>query len=133
MELKLHENNELKVFIDSDEGLTSGICVRINRALRDHLETSLILGENYALEVSSPGIDRPLKLRRQYVKNIGRRLSVKRAIDGIIEGELKEVGVENILIEIKEKKEIKIIEIPFDQIEWSKVLVSFSKKAKKKK
>ena len=58
-----------------------------------------LIGENFTLEVTTPGTDRPLKLNRQYVKNIGRGLKVHLLDKTIVEGKLAEVSSEHITLE----------------------------------
>lgn len=74
-----------ELYVDTDEGITIDECARLTRAMLDALEENgeakEIFGENLRLEISSPGVSRPLTLARQYKKNIGRRLSV-RFLDG---------------------------------------------------
>ena len=82
VEVNLKGNNRLEVYIDRDEGLSISICKKISRYLEETLDSQLWLGEKYTLEVSSPGVDRPLKLRRQYIKNVGRNFEVKTTGDG---------------------------------------------------
>ncbi len=68
----------IQVFADTDDGITINECAEISRELSRELDAGDRLGPApYQLEVSSPGIDRPLKLLRQYHKNIGRRFHVK--------------------------------------------------------
>lgn len=66
----------LHLLLDTDAGITLGECVAVNRALRPLLEEAGLLPETYALEVSSPGVGSPLRLPRQYTKNIGRHVHV---------------------------------------------------------
>ena len=69
-------------------GITIDDCANLNRELSKELdEITLSLQDSYLLEVSTPGLDQPLKLKRQYKKNIGRRLKVKLA-DKAVEGKL---------------------------------------------
>lgn len=71
----------VELYVDTDEGVTIDECARLTRAMLDALETDAdakeIFGENLRLEISSPGVSRPLLLPRQYKKNIGRRLRVE--------------------------------------------------------
>jgi ribosome maturation factor RimP len=95
-----------------------------------HLEEENVISTAYNLEVSSPGIDAPLTLTRQYVKNIGRNLAIKMADSKKREGKLNGLTEDAILIEekITEKgKKTRIIEsaIPIKQIAETKVLISF--------
>jgi len=83
------------------------------------------------LEVSSPGLEHPLKLNRQYKKNIGRQVKVTLQDDNQKTGELLSVDDTYILIGeiIKEKgskkAEIQEVKIPFSDIKKTNVLVSF--------
>ena len=77
VEVKVSPGNNIKVFLDADNGLTIDTCTRINRALYKQIEEdALFPNGDFALEVSSPGVDEPLKLHRQYKKNIGRTVEV---------------------------------------------------------
>lgn len=72
----------IQVFIDTDQGITIEQCTDISRDLTREFDVQRLFEGNYHLEVSSPGIDRPLRLLRQYKKNIGRRFKVKYASNG---------------------------------------------------
>lgn len=67
----------VQVLVDTDKGITIAECADISRALGNELENKGIVEGPYHLEVSSPGLDRPLRLLRQYPKNIGRTLKVR--------------------------------------------------------
>ena len=67
----------VSVFVDSDEGLKIADCAAFSRKLGDRIEEEELFDNPYKLEVSSPGLDRPLLLVRQYKKNIGRDLKVR--------------------------------------------------------
>ena len=67
----------IQVFVDTDEGITIEQCAGISRELKRSLSAYEVTAEAYHLEISSPGIDRPLKLLRQYHKNIGRKYKVR--------------------------------------------------------
>lgn len=75
--VRIKPTNNIKVFIDGDNGITIEKCVRFNRALYKLIEESGMYPEGeFSLEVSSPGIDEPLKLHRQYTRNIGRDVEI---------------------------------------------------------
>ena len=74
----------------------------------------------YTLEVSSPGLDFPISLHRQYVKNIGRNLELETIAGEKIEGELIEVTESSILVKSKSERSFLL-----DEIKQSKVKVSF--------
>ncbi len=101
----------VEVFIDSDTGITTELCASISRDLGTQLDANDIIPGRYRLEVSSPGLDRPLKLYRQYLKNIGRTLKVKYTIDGttvIATGKLKAVTEQSIVVEDEEGGTVEI-------------------------
>jgi ribosome maturation factor RimP len=119
---------KILVLLDSDKGISIDECADLSRALSKQLDEVTWLEESYTLEVSTPGLDHPLKLTRQYHKNIGRRLRVKTR-EKQEEGKLTGVTDEKIVLEQEtgsgKKKEVKAIEIPFTDIEKAFVLVSF--------
>lgn len=67
----------LSIFMDSDSALSFDRCQEVSRYLEAFLDEKKLLGEDYVLEVSSPGLSRPLKFPRQFVKNIGRDIAIK--------------------------------------------------------
>lgn len=67
----------IQAFVDTDKGITIGQCAEISRELARQLDLSTLIQTSYRLEVSSPGIDKPIRLLRQYNKNVGRRFRVK--------------------------------------------------------
>jgi ribosome maturation factor RimP len=74
---KVRPTHNYKIFLDSDTGLTLEKSILINRRLRHRIDESGMFPDgDYSLEVSSPGVDEPLKLLRQYQKNIGRKLEI---------------------------------------------------------
>jgi ribosome maturation factor RimP len=130
VEVKLLPNHKLIIHVDGDEGISIQDCAAISRHVGFHLEEENLIEKAYNLEVSSPGVGEPLKLVRQYVKNIGRDVSVKLANGEKIEGELLAVDEQTIVVEaqVKEKgKKAQLVETPleFNNIVETKVLISF--------
>ena len=130
VEVKMLPNNKLIIHVDGDEGISIQDCAAISRHVGFHLEEENVLEKAYNLEVSSPGVGEPLKLTRQYTKNIGREVSVRLANGDKIEGELLSVDEGAIVIEakVKEKgKKAKLVETPIElnNIVETKVLISF--------
>jgi ribosome maturation factor RimP len=121
---------KILVHIDSDNGLDIGTCSSVSKKLSDELDYMDLPAEKYTLEVSSPGIDQPFKLRRQYVKNTGKTVKVVLHDNEVKKGKLLQVDKEEIIIEIeiKEKKK-KVrhdqITIPFNDIKKTNVIVTF--------
>jgi len=73
--------DHLEIYVDTDRGVTIEACARLSRKLSEEVEglpeLQDLLPNRLRLDVSSPGLSRPLKLERQYRKNIGRLLRVK--------------------------------------------------------
>ncbi|MDE3255547.1 MAG: ribosome maturation factor [Bacteroidota bacterium] len=126
--LQIEPGNNIKLFLDADEGLNVQKSVSINRQLVAQIdELGWYPNGDYSLEVSSPGVDEPLRSIRQYRKNIGRTLAVTTMEDLEQIGELKTVAATGITLAVKinKKKEIALVEIPFEQIKQSIVQVIF--------
>ncbi|HEX2605914.1 MAG TPA: ribosome maturation factor [Flavisolibacter sp.] len=129
VEIRIKPTNNIKVFIDADEGVSLSNLVEYNRKVYRQLEEAYFPEGNFSLEVSSPGLDEPLKMHRQYKKNVGRFVEVQ-LLDGTQkEGKLLEAAEDGILIEREEgkgkKKEIKQETVLFDQIKSTKIQIKF--------
>lgn len=122
-----HGNQQkLKVLIDGDKGVTIDQCATISRKLGHWLEENDVINGAYQLEVSSPGLDLPLKQMRQYRKNAGRKVKVIQNEGKELKGTLEEVSEQSITLKIeKKKKETELVTIPFENIQQTKVLVTF--------
>ena len=128
--IKIKPINNIKIYLDADGGLGIEKCIKINRALyRIMEEMGLYPDGDFSLEVSSPGVDEPLKLLRQYKKNIGRNVEVTMPDDTKKEGTLSGVNEESITITYTEGKGKKAVtqqaDIPFTDIKQTKVQVKF--------
>ena len=128
--VKIKPTNNIKVFIDGDNGVTIEKCVRFNRSLYKIIEESALFPDgDFSLEVSSPGVDEPLKMQRQYTKNIGRFVEVLFNDDSKKEGKLLQVAEADIIIEQvsgKGKKAVTTqIVIPFNNIKTTTVQIKF--------
>jgi ribosome maturation factor RimP len=128
--IKIKPTNNFKIYLDADSGLGIEKCIKINRALYKIMEEmGLYPDGDFSLEVSSPGIDEPLKLLRQYKKNMGRSVEVTTNDEEKREGVLKEVTDDAITIEQTEGKGKKAVTIntaiSFTDIKQTKVLIKF--------
>lgn len=100
VDTSLKPTNNLKVYIDGDKGISIEKCVYFNRLLYKKIdEANLFPSGDFSLEVSSPGVDKPLKLHRQYLKNIGRNIEVTFNDDSKKEGKLLQAGSQDIILE----------------------------------
>jgi ribosome maturation factor RimP len=130
VEIKIKPTNNIKIFLDADSGMSIEKCIRINRALYKQIEESgMFPNGDFSLEVSSPGVDEPLKLHRQYLKNAGRNVEVTLTDGSVNTGTLSAVTDNAITLRFTEgkgKKAVeKIVEIDFSSIKKTKVLISF--------
>jgi ribosome maturation factor RimP len=133
VDIELKPGNRLFVFADSDSGMSFEKCQKISRYLEQFLDANGWLGDKYVLEVSSPGIGRPLKFLRQYRNNIGRNLLVtlldKTQQEGTLSAaEESQITLKQTVIERegKKKKEVEVeTAIPFEKIEKAVVKLPF--------
>ena len=122
--------NNISVYVDGDQGVTIDKCVKLNRALyKQIVEEGVCPDGEFALEVSSPGVDEPLILERQYTKNVGRMVEVTDNEGKIMEGKLLHATAEGIEIEVEKgkgkKKEVIKHELPFSTIKSTVVKIIF--------
>ena len=133
-------STKVSVLMDTDEGISIDECADISRQLGNQLEELSLFPNAYTLEVSSPGVDILLTIKRQYIKNIGRELKVILTDDKEKKGILKAVNENSIDIEevVKQKRakwlkpgedapapDTELLTIAFDKIQKAQVLVSF--------
>lgn len=130
VQIKIKPTNNIKVFLDGDNGLPIEKCTFFNRKLYKAIEEEAWFPEgDFSLEVSSPGVDEPLLLKRQYNKNVGRKVQVT-MLDGTIkEGTLMTVAEADIIVEWTEGKGKKALQqqllIPFENIKSTIVQIQF--------
>jgi ribosome maturation factor RimP len=130
VEVRIKPTNNIKVFIDADEGIQLSTLIGYNRKLYKILEESgLFPSDDFSLEVSSPGLDEPLKKRRQYKKNIGRYVHITKNDGAVLEGKLLEADEDGIMIEMEtgkgKKKETKTEIVLFADIKITKIQIKF--------
>ena len=122
--------NNIKVFLDSDIGVNIDKCARINRSMYKIIEEEAWYPEgNFSLEVSSPGVDEPLRLPRQYKKNIGRSVEVTFLDETVLEGKMTDANEAGIVVEYIEGKNKKAVvhikEVAYSNMKQTIVQVSF--------
>jgi ribosome maturation factor RimP len=115
------ESGKLKIFIDGLKGVSIQQCARISRSLGQWLEDQEIFRGKYNLEVSSPGVDEPLKDPRQFPKHIGRKMNLELSNGVELNGILEATEANQVLVKtINEKQEVR-----FEDIVKAQVLISF--------
>ena len=137
VEIRVKPINNLKIFLDGDQGITIEKCVQVNRALYKKIEESgFYPAGDFSLEVSSAGLDEPLKSLRQYKKNIGRPVEVILPDGSRKEGKLTKVNEEGIVLEessgkpspgkaVSKKQQISSHTYLFNNIKSTKIQVVF--------
>jgi ribosome maturation factor RimP len=125
VELKVGSGNKISIELDGDEGMTIDDCVAVSR----HVEASLDREEeDFALQVSSAGLDRPLRHHRQYLKNIGREVAVILTDGNTLEGVIKSTGDELVLeLTPSKKKKLPTREeiLKWDNVKETRIIISF--------
>lgn len=121
-----HEGNDLvlRIFVDRSEGgITIGECATLNNDIGRLLEEKKLLTEGYVLEVSSPGLDRPLVSKNDFKRNLNKmvKLFLKEKVSGKLEwdGIINNVNDETVSIDVKGQ----ILEIPLVLINKGKPLI----------
>ncbi|WP_299062779.1 ribosome assembly cofactor RimP [uncultured Polaribacter sp.] len=100
IDLVISENNKIQVTVDGDNGVPLSECIRISRNVNDNFDREI---EDFSLEVSTPDIAHPLKVKRQYIKNINRILKVKTSEEEF-EGTLATVDEDKIVLNWKARE-----------------------------
>ncbi|WP_405609630.1 ribosome assembly cofactor RimP [Polaribacter sp. Asnod1-A03] len=100
IDIVMSENNKIQITVDGDNGVPLSECIRISRSVDNSFDRE---EEDFSLEVSTPDIAHPLKVKRQYIKNINRILKVKTSEEEF-EGTLVEVDEDKIVLSWKTRE-----------------------------
>jgi ribosome maturation factor RimP len=125
VDLSVSGKNKILIRIDHDKGVDLHLCKKISRAVESGLNRD---AEDFELEVSSPGLDEPFKVKRQYFKNIGKAVEVVLADGRKLEGVLIGADNEGVLISEppRKKKELpKEHKIAFENIIKTQKKITF--------
>ncbi|WP_158961819.1 ribosome assembly cofactor RimP [Myroides fluvii] len=132
IEMTISPDNKIMVTLDGDNGVNLQDCIDVSRAIEHNLDRE---EHDFALEVASAGATSPLKLLRQYKKNIGRKVKLVTSNQEKYEATIAEVGESSIVLQWKarEAKAVgkgkvtveKEAVIPFDKIKEASIIISF--------
>jgi ribosome maturation factor RimP len=132
VDITISSANHISVFIDGDKGVTIDQCAELSRFIEQSLNRD---EEDFELDVSSAGLDLPLKVQKQYIKNIGRLVDIVLIKGNKISGVLKnanntgvDIEVEkSVLIEGKKRKQLVTVteSYSYTDIKSTKIVVSF--------
>ena len=125
--VKVDNNNKIIVHIDTSEGISIDDCARVSRELEEKLDRDR---EDFALEVSSPGLDSPFRVIEQYQKNVGKRINLVKTDGEKLEGVLKKTGENGIVLEMTrgrkgQPKDPELLELSFVEIKSGRVSIQF--------
>jgi ribosome maturation factor RimP len=95
------------LLVDTRQGITIDACARVNREIGDMIERESLIGESYTLEVSSPGLDRPLREKKDFQRLLGRSVKVWPMQEGRpcepVTGVIETVGENGITLTSRER------------------------------
>ncbi|MCD4772269.1 MAG: ribosome assembly cofactor RimP [Bacteroidales bacterium] len=131
VDIKIKPVNNISIFIDSDTNITISDCVDVSRFVESSYNRDVV---DFQLNVSSAGIDQAFITFRQYKKNVGKEVNILLSDETKLKGTLIEVNENFIKLKpIVSKKEKKkginddIIELSFNEIKETKIIISFKK------
>jgi len=129
VDISIKPTNNIKVFVDADQGAAIDQLSKINRALYKWVEETIFPNGDFSIEVSSPGLDEPLKMDRQYMKNVGRFLEVLLKTGIRKEGKLISASENEIVLEEEKghgkRKELIQHKILKEEIKTTKIQIKF--------
>ena len=113
----------LRIFVDKVGGVNVGECAALSRKISDHLDTEDLINGSYTLEVSSPGLERPLLSLDDFRRKVGEKVKVnlKSSVDGKeeIKGEIVEVRENEIVVALDDS----VVTIPWDKIDKGRIII----------
>ena len=116
----------VRVFIDKEGGVTLDDCERFSRAMSALLDVEDVIPFSYVLEVSSPGLDRPLKDIRDFERSVGKlaRVVTRESIANqtFFVGRIMAVKENTVMLTVNNKEEV---DIPFDRISKARLEIEF--------
>ena len=129
VDISLKPTNNIKIFVDADQGAAVDQLSKINRALYKWVEETMFPNGDFSIEVSSPGLDEPLRMERQYLKNVGRFVDVLLKTGIKREGKLISATENEIVVEEEKghgkKKELIQHKILKEEIKTTKIQIKF--------
>jgi len=123
VELQINKHGRkslIRIFIDQEGGVTISDCTEVNQAVSDFLFRKNLIHRNYRLEVSSPGVDRPLKTKRDFSRQLGKKILLDyntESGNSQVQGKLEAID-DMIVLRIDDNK---LVEIPFSDVQKGKL------------
>ena len=117
------------VIVDGESGLNLDQVTVASKLVSELLDEAPFMGETpFTLEVTSPGIDRPLTLPRHFAKNVDRLLKVTKNDGVVVTGRIRSNTESDVILEVAEKKEVKEVTVPLADIKRATVEIEFNRK-----
>ncbi len=125
--VKVDNNNKIIVHIDTPKGISVDDCVKVSRELEEKLDRDK---EDFALEVSSPGLDSPFRVIEQYQKNVGKKINLVKTDGEKLEGILRKTDENGIVLEMTrgrkgQPKDTELLELSFAEIKSGRASIQF--------
>ncbi|MFT4662044.1 MAG: ribosome maturation factor RimP [Patiriisocius sp.] len=104
VDVTVSSGNDIYIEIDDAERFITVVdCIEVSKGLENELDRE---NQDFSLQVSSPGLSNPFKVKEQYLKNVGREVRVLKSDGIVVKGELSSATIEEIKITSKEKQRI---------------------------
>ena len=117
------------VIVDGESGLNLDQVTVASKLVSELLDEAPFMGETpFTLEVTSPGIDRPLTLPRHFAKNVDRLLKVTKNDGVVVTGRIRSNTESDVTLEVAEKKEVKEVTVALADIKRAIVEIEFNRK-----
>jgi ribosome maturation factor RimP len=117
------------VIVDGESGLNLDQVTVASKLVSELLDEAPFMGETpFTLEVTSPGIDRPLTLPRHFAKNVDRLLKVTKNDGVVVTGRIRSNTENDVTLEVAEKKEVKEVTVALADIKRATVEIEFNRK-----
>ena len=126
VDIKVKPGNKIIVLLDNLNGVSIKDCVEMSRQIESNLDREK---EDFELSVSSPGLDQPFKVVKQYIKNIGKEVALVTIENKKLIGTLLSANQNEVEIAVKEKEKGKTTtnnyKLNYNQIKETKIVISF--------
>lgn len=121
--------SRLRVYIDSDDGVSVGDCERVSREIGDVLDVEDVLRQSYTLEVSSPGMDRILFKADQYAASVGEQVEVRlnypfegrKRIVGMLAGIENDDSFGQVVVQVEDEQYL----LPLENVQRTRIVPQF--------
>lgn len=132
VEVSVSSSNKIEVVIDSEQGINIESCIKLSKAIEEALDRE---EEDFELQVASAGLGQPLKVYRQYIKNIGKEVELVKTDGSKLEGIIKSVSETGFELETKQrvklegnnKKQLVVsaLQVSFEEAKTVKNIIKF--------